>query len=251
MGGLGKTQIVLEYLYQALGRGFHGFWVNCTTPETLNSDFQKLKETMMPETRTSEGNRVAVLRWLESHDNWVLVFDNADDSNFSYEDWIPDDKGNPTLRQILFTTRDERLAGANIVNFKENIPLMSQAESVDLFNMTNSTTAGASDRSRESVLALVERLGKLSLAITLASAYLREYSSVTVTEYLKLLKNFSGRSKLFRYKRSFSNYNHSIMSTWEISFIKVQADNPQAAEMLTILRFLENKGVPFDRLKRL
>lgn len=193
--------------------------MNCTTPETLQSDFRKLRETMILVKNKHDGeDRIPVLRWLELHQNWVLVFDNADDSKFPYQDWIPNDKGNSSTRRILFTTRDERLAEA-FMNFKENVPLMSQMESVDLFNATASRAIGALDRSQQKVNTLVKRLGNLPLAITLASAYVRQHPMVTVEQYLELLQNFSDRSKLFAFKWSFSNYNYSIITAFEVSFV--------------------------------
>ncbi|KAF4839786.1 hypothetical protein CGCSCA4_v010887 [Colletotrichum siamense] len=247
MGGIGKTQIALEYAYQALERGFHVFWVNCTTFKTLKSDYEVLLQIMMAKKRhDNEEDRTAVLRWLEDHENWVLIFDNAEDAKFPYGDWIPGSNGTPSQRRILFTTRDERLADA-IANVKESVPLMDTTESVDLFNANHSQILRRTGE--KDIIALVKRLGNLPLAITLASAYLREYPWITMEEYLELLQDFSERSKLFGYKPSFSNYNHSIMSIWEASFIKVQADNPRAADMLTVLGFLENDRIRFTDLE--
>ncbi|KAF4858537.1 hypothetical protein CGCSCA2_v007128 [Colletotrichum siamense] len=242
-----KTQIALEYAYQALERGFHVFWVNCTTFKTLKSDYEVLLQIMMAKKRhDNEEDRTAVLRWLEDHENWVLIFDNAEDAKFPYGDWIPGSNGTPSQRRILFTTRDERLADA-IANVKESVPLMDTTESVDLFNANHSQILRRTGE--KDIIALVKRLGNLPLAITLASAYLREYPWITMEEYLELLQDFSERSKLFGYKPSFSNYNHSIMSIWEASFIKVQADNPRAADMLTVLGFLENDRIRFTDLE--
>lgn len=127
---------------------------------------------------------------------------------------------------------------------------MNEDEAVVLFNISTVGTAEVSNRSDASIKALVQRLANLPLAISLASAYLREYPWVSIDRYLKEMDNFFKRSKIFNYRKSFSNYTHSIMSTWEISFTRVQDDNPRAADLLTLLGFLVNGGVALGWLKR-
>jgi hypothetical protein len=247
---LRKTQIALEYAYKSYDSGLDVFWVDCTSVLTLSSDFDKIQRTVEAIKKDDyEETRSAVLRWLELHDSWLTIFDNADDSTFPYSDWLPRKGGGSSARRILFTTRDARLSGATSGHQME-VPLMEEGEAVDLFNSNKPSGPDAPDRSQASIQSLVTRLGKLPLAISLASAYLREYPWVTVDQYLQQLNSYSDRPDLFNYKQAFSNYNHSIMSTWEMSFEKVNRDNPRAGKILLLLGFLANNQVVINLFQR-
>lgn len=74
LGGIGKTQTAIEYAF----RYFYDqpayewvFWVKADTDLSLSTDFGGLADALaLPG---------AALRWLETNDRWLLIFDNADD----------------------------------------------------------------------------------------------------------------------------------------------------------------------------
>ncbi|KAK2592203.1 hypothetical protein QQS21_010091 [Conoideocrella luteorostrata] len=176
-----KTQIALEYAYKCQDNGLDVFWLNCSTPQSLFAAFNHIQRMIQAVKKNDyDDDRTAVHQWLKHHKNWLLIFDNADDSSFPYGDWIPRYNGNASTRRILFTTRDERLSGAMINSVKAEVPLMDDHEATDLFNAGTAGISEKSTRSYESVLGLVQRLANLPLAVALAAACLREYPWVTV-----------------------------------------------------------------------
>jgi transcriptional regulator with XRE-family HTH domain len=86
LGGIGKTQIAIEYAYRARmqGRYRHTIWISAASEETILTSFVELARLLMPALMEEETNQrtivAALLRWLEQCTQpWLLIFDNADD----------------------------------------------------------------------------------------------------------------------------------------------------------------------------
>jgi len=116
LGGVGKTQTAVEYAY----RYFEDeqvydwvFWVNASNL-TLAADFGKIAaELALPnhETQKLDENTAAVSRWLETHDRWLLIFDNLDEPK-AVKPFRPK---NPNGR-ILLTSRAQRFESLGVAN---------------------------------------------------------------------------------------------------------------------------------------
>ena len=86
LGGIGKTQIAVEYAYRAREQDqyTHTLWMNAASKEALMTSFTALAE-LLPEfpakNETDQQKLVAAIkRWLEQcQQRWLLIFDNADD----------------------------------------------------------------------------------------------------------------------------------------------------------------------------
>ena len=81
LGGVGKTQLALEYVYRYANEYPLIWWVRSEGPESLNADFEALgkKLGVVPKEERSEQSEVveAVRGDLEQRTGWLLVFDNA------------------------------------------------------------------------------------------------------------------------------------------------------------------------------
>src|SRR3954454_19696493 len=81
LGGIGKTQTALEYAYRFRQDYTAVLWVTAETEETLSAGFSAIAQLLqLPEMDRPEQDAVrkAVLRWLKSQDQWLVVGDNAD-----------------------------------------------------------------------------------------------------------------------------------------------------------------------------
>src|SRR5205807_6868691 len=81
LGGIGKTQTAVEYAYRYREEYQHVLWVQANTAETLLANFVALARLLsLPEqdAREQQITVQAVKYWLETHNNWLLIFDNAD-----------------------------------------------------------------------------------------------------------------------------------------------------------------------------
>lgn len=79
-GGVGKTQIALEYVYRHADDYQLVWWLRSEETAALAADYAGLyaKLGLLPADVTDQGYMSgAVRRWLEQNGGWLLVFDNA------------------------------------------------------------------------------------------------------------------------------------------------------------------------------
>lgn len=103
LGGIGKTQIALEYAYQHRQDYQAVLWTLADTRESLVSGYATLAELLkLPEKDEQDQAKVvdAVKRWLTMEMQWLLILDNADDLAI-IDDFLP----SPFGGHILITTR--------------------------------------------------------------------------------------------------------------------------------------------------
>ena len=101
LGGIGKTQIAVEYAYRSRdqGRYIHTLWINAASEETLTTSFVALAELLpsFPAKNETDQQKLveAIKRWLEQWEQrWLLIFDNADDlSHHTHHTGVPPPKG--------------------------------------------------------------------------------------------------------------------------------------------------------------
>ncbi|WP_236031593.1 helix-turn-helix domain-containing protein [Ktedonospora formicarum] len=82
LGGVGKTQIALEYIYRFSQTYRAVFWIGAETAESLALSLLQLAETLqLPERDDKDQQRIitAVRNWLTEHDQWLLICDNVED----------------------------------------------------------------------------------------------------------------------------------------------------------------------------
>ncbi|MGH2480171.1 MAG: helix-turn-helix domain-containing protein, partial [Ktedonobacteraceae bacterium] len=106
-GGIGKTQVALEYAYRYRKEYRCVFWVNAATQESLCADFKGIADILrLPERDGGDQNAVllAVRKWFAAHQAWLLILDNADDISMLRGLVPPEDPGH-----LLFTSRTQAL----------------------------------------------------------------------------------------------------------------------------------------------
>ena len=82
LGGVGKTQIAVEYAYRYRDEYSAIFWVRAASRETLTTDFVSLAALLaLPGHDAPDQMTVvaAVKRYMAQHADWLLILDNADD----------------------------------------------------------------------------------------------------------------------------------------------------------------------------
>src|SRR5262249_44000448 len=103
LGGIGKTQIALEYAYRYHDTYRYIFWIRAATRETLISDFATIADLLHLSEKSEQDQNLtvaAVKRWLAIHDAWLIILDNADDLTMVSDFLSMDSRGH-----ILLTTR--------------------------------------------------------------------------------------------------------------------------------------------------
>jgi len=83
LGGIGKTQVAIEYAYRYSASCDLVWWINAEEESTLKTDYAELsKKLNLPEQNAAEQPVIieAVRQWLDHNPGWLLIFDNARDS---------------------------------------------------------------------------------------------------------------------------------------------------------------------------
>src|SRR5712691_1176436 len=76
LGGIGKTQIAVEYAYRHRSDYHFVLWASAATRETLIAAFVALASALdLPEKQEQDQNITvaAVKRWFATHDQWLLI----------------------------------------------------------------------------------------------------------------------------------------------------------------------------------
>jgi tetratricopeptide (TPR) repeat protein len=187
MGGVGKTQLAVEYAHH-YGHLYQGgvFWLNfaveedpinevarCGGPEGM--DIAGWSEMKAPE----QASRVQKA-WEESERASLLIFDNAEDPA-AVEKWRPK-HGHCSV--LITCRRGDWPPGMGVHPL--GIETLPREKSLELLaEVRSSINSNAKDR--EAADKICDLLGDLPLALTVAAAYLRKYMSDSINEYLKAL----------------------------------------------------------------
>jgi hypothetical protein len=230
MGGIGKTQIVIEYAYRYSTNYQAIWWIRAEDEKTLAADYALYAASAnLPEKHAPEERVVinAVRNWLEHNRNWLFIFDNANKPE-DVIDYLP--RG--ASGHVLITSRHqawEKLCRSL------SIDIWSHGESV---NFLISRTKDKNDSSAGSV---AEELGNLPLALEQAAAFINE-TGIGFNDYLKLYR--TRREDLWEEENPPLGYPDTVGTTWSLAIEKVQEEAPAGAFVLNLCSYLAPDEIP-------
>ena len=245
LGGVGKTQTVIEYAYRHRDNYSAILWARADTRETLISDFVSIAIMLkLPERSAKDQNFAvnAVKRWLELHTGWLLIFDNAENPEM-INDFFPQfSRGN-----ILITTRAQAIG---TLAQRIDIDLLPMEEGA-LFLLRRAKIIGfqdpltdASETDRSKAQEISEVLAGLPLALDQAGAYIEETGS-SLADYLSLY--YEQRLELLKWRgEAAEDHPEPVATTWSLSFEKIEQANPAAADLLRLCAFLHPDMIPIE-----
>lgn len=194
---------------------------------------------------TRGNNKVAgVQAWLSNEKNkdWLLIFDNADDlAAICLSNYFPRSRWG----HILITSRDQSTIGLVSAEGSSIEPLTT-AEAVAVL-LQKAHIPYHSDKIQADAEALVNDLGCLPLAIDQAASYVLTRKK-TLSDYRRLYH--TRQQDLLNYHSKLSNYDKSVLTTWELNFTQVEHDSPAAAILLMIFCFLDAAAITDNLLLR-
>ena len=228
LGGIGKTQIAIEYTHRHRSNFEFVFWLHAAERTTLISDLTSIaKETKCVAFHPDiplEDVAMQVLRWLNGRSNWLLVFDNLDDVSVVFG-LLPDTSNGG---HILITTRckDVKQIPAEGLEIVE----MSEDEAIDLL-LDSSDNEMRGQKQLEAAKEIVKELGCLPLAIGQAAAFIRS------SDLYSFIDVFHSCTQAFLADMPEGNhpYSRSISTTWSMCLSKL---TPESSELIEILSFL-------------
>ena len=245
LGGMGKTQVAIEFCYRNSHGYLYVFWVHSDTETMIHSSFRNIANLLnLPISNTDEPMTIVkkVTQYLRGSGRWLLVFDNADDHSILISKYFPtSDNGD-----IIITTRDTvAYLRASTINLDE----MTMNADSSLKLLMRSSISPTSEV-YPAALDLVKELGYLPLAVDLAGAYM-EQTFQTPSAYLSNLKNQQRQYlDLEKFsKATGSQYGHSVLTVWKISFERLKIQHPLTDVLLRGLSFVYPDNIPVKLFK--
>jgi WD40 repeat protein len=198
MGGIGKTQLAVEYAYRYKEQYPGGiFWVNAALP--LDQGFAQIGGALRPNERDQSFSQQlrAGFEELNRRPDALLVLDNlADAAQLSRP---VGSEGIPLnlACHILFTTRQRELGPFR----RFEVAVLDEEPALQLLLRHGSRHAVRDDLNhfeRQEAKSICRVLGRLPLALDVAGAFLAEWPEVSLADYGKRLRNKGCLSTLDR-----------------------------------------------------
>ena len=247
LGGIGKTQLAVEYAYRHRQDYQAVLWARAENSEAVISSYiaiASLLQLREREAREQEHIVQAVKTWLQSHHGWLLILDNADELA-----WLPDFLPHLLSGHLLLTTR--AAATGQLAHRLEIAILPPEDGAVFLLRRAGQLAPEAdlsqvAPQERELALRLSQELGGLPLALDQAGAYLEE-TGTNLAGYWPLYQQH--RTVLLRERRGLApDHPAPVATIWSLSFARVEEKNPAAADLLRLCALLAPDAIPEEIL---
>ena len=189
-----------------------GFWVDASFHESMTMSLKGISSIPVAQGSGMDDSVESVLQWMSClPGEWLVVFDNADNSPSELVKFIPPgNKGN-----ILITSRNQ-LMGPRIVPFENRIEINEMEESDAIALLLKASLLDSSAQHLQAAKKIVTELGCIPLANDHAGAYIQA-GRCDINEYLS---QFSLHHQTLMSDRIFtgaSNYDQTVYGTWDLS----------------------------------
>ncbi|KAM0717044.1 hypothetical protein Q7P37_006896 [Cladosporium fusiforme] len=263
LGGLGKSQLAIEYSYRLREQSPEWWvvWIHASNVARFEQSVRDALDDLKVQGRKSpDADILRLLRdWLRDDParNWLVILDNVDDAGFLLDtpagcsgrriDYLP-----PCAHgRLLITSRDET-AALKVVDRKSSIsvtPMSSeQASALVQIKIGNS-------HSHNDMMNLTKSLDSVPLAITQATAYIAHRAPrCTVQQYIEKVANINKSTHVLldhdsgdlRRDREARN---SIFLTWHVSIEHIGRIRPSAADLLFLMSCFDRQAIPAHALR--
>ncbi|MFJ9707830.1 FxSxx-COOH system tetratricopeptide repeat protein [Streptomyces sp. NPDC101234] len=233
LGGVGKTQIALEYVHRFAADYDLVWWI----PSEQNELIVSALADLAPKLGLRVGDDAAQaaqevrdhLRQSSPTLRWLLVFDNADEPQ-EVSRYFPGGSGH-----VLVTSRNQTWLqyGAAL----EIDPFLREESIEHLLRRAADLTPDAADR-------VAEAVGDLPLALEQAGAWLAE-TGTPVDEYLAELGEQAERVLSFSQP---ANYPEPVGATWNVSIERLKERSPAAVRLLQLCAFFAAEPISMKLL---
>jgi glycosyltransferase involved in cell wall biosynthesis/tetratricopeptide (TPR) repeat protein len=233
LGGVGKTQLALEYVYQYSDEYDLIWWIPAEqTSLALASLANLCAELGVPQNVDQRQTADAILRHLSmSQLRWLLVFDNADEPD-EILPLVPSKGGH-----VIITSRNQEWATASDAI---EVNVFTRSESIALLRK-RSEAMPVSDADR-----LADMLGDLPLALDQARSW-QAATGMQVREYLDLFQTHV-RDLMSEGKPPW--YPTTVAAFVSLAFEQLRSNKPEVAQLLELFAFLGAEPLSVGMLRR-
>lgn len=263
LGGVGKTQLVLELAHH-MREHCAVFWIPVNNLANLQTAYYEVaKQLRLP---GCEKNGDHILELVQSYLSdesigpWLLVLDNAENfalwtspcSPGSGQKCLIDLLPKSTQGSIIFTARNRKVGVDLAQNDVVEVPAMDESGATQLLQnyLVNKTLV---DTDCHVVPVLLKYLTYLPLAIVQAASYInKNRTSLSAYKDLLLEKDESAMALLeqeFQDDGRYRDTMNAVATTWMISFEQICREDFLAAEYLCLIACVDSKDIPESLLQ--
>jgi tetratricopeptide (TPR) repeat protein len=232
LGGVGKTQLAVEYAYRHLSKYRFVAFMNVEDADQVAQKFVSLADELRL-TEVNSGQAIPrVYGKLQDHRPWLIIFDNGEKPG-TLTHALPSG-GRAGNGHVIVTTRVSGWSSsAAVIGLEE----FTRQESVELLvRRVPGTATEVADR-------IAEQLGDLPLALEQAAGYMG-YNHTSPEEYLSLLTSrlddMIGQGELADRPRVV------VGTLWQLSVERLETEQPQAVRLLELCALLAPDPIPLD-----
>ena len=256
LGGVGKTQIAIEYAYEHKTNFDIICWLPANDWNTLVNSYVQLSgipeliSLGIPSLQEGQDHAVAAelaKDWFERTNNatWLLIFDNANkidegENMRSLVELIPSGQHGC----VLATSRN-RASDGELANSGTSLEEMDEDEAIQF--LLKCCRQQGLENPNEEPQNLVKKLGYLPLAIEQAGGYIRN-QNISIGRYIYLYD--ANKGELLKaglpkfHKKRF--YEETVATTWKISFEEVDRRDLLASEILRLMAFFDGAKIQIE-----
>jgi NB-ARC domain len=234
LGGVGKTQLVLEYAHRFASDYDVIWWIPAEQPTSAVAALAELGRRLgIPEAANQDEMAAGLFELLRGQARWLLMYDNAE-SPAQLSGLLPSGGGG----HVLVTSR---WSAWRVLASPLELDVLVRAESVEFLRRRTGTRDG------NELAELAELVGDLPLALEEATAYLEE-TRESLDDYLELIRDRS--RELFGLDDPADGSDpdsdrRRVATVWSVSLDRVHAQAPAAEALLSLCAFLAAE-VPRD-----
>ena len=232
LGGVGKTQLAVEYAWKHVGGYEAVLWVKADSPQTLDASLAGIASVLgLPEASVKEQGvqTDAVLGWLKGRERRLIIADNADTDEAARA--LRDRLGPNLGGHVLVTSRLGRWP-INIAHLPLEVLLPDDAA---CYLQDRVAKEGQHAGDENAARKLAEELGFLPLALEQAAAFIIEMHW-SFDKYRERL-----RKLLDRHREGATRYPASVAKTWDITLERL---NPLARALLRFAAWFGPDAIP-------
>ncbi|MBS4170160.1 tetratricopeptide repeat protein [Neochlamydia sp. AcF95] len=246
LGGVGKTQLALQYAYRTAPQYNFIWWLNAASEAALLQSYSNLAEKLhifltKEEEKEDKALVKKVHRYLKGNPGWLLIFDDAENAS-TLNSWLPESGGH-----LLITSRKPNWPNAHVFT----LGVFKREESIELILKITHL-----EDQKEEAGKLADLLQNLPLAISQAAFYIKE-THISIKEYRE---KFEQHYKvLWEFEVPPDIYQATVQVTWHVSMQKIRQDEAREKEsnecpslvdpLMQFCAYLSSHGIPRDLLK--
>ncbi|KAI0402570.1 kinesin light chain [Xylaria palmicola] len=260
LGGMGKTQLAIEYMKRNKDNYSAIFWLNIKDENSLKQSFARIAHQIKrqhPSASRVGGLNIqkdldetidAVKAWLSlpSNSRWLMVYgnydnpkllSNTDPAAINIQEYLPESYQG----SIVITTRLSQ------VKIGHAIRLLKMQNLNDSLQILESASKREGLADNLDAIHLAQKLDGLPLALATAGGYL-EQTSVSFRSYLCLYEDSWTRLQISSPELS-SYEDRTLYSTWQLSLDQIQRQNKHSAALLQLWAYFDNQDIWLELLQ--